>query len=62
MKDELTTISRADLDAMDADRVAYLGLAVDLFNHCLQTDPDFKNDWLYSKAMEVLRTRNETSM
>ena len=55
MKDEMITISEADLNAMEADRVAYLGLAVSLVNHCLQIDPGFKNDWLYAKAKEVLR-------
>lgn len=62
MKEKMITVSEADLNAMDADRAAYFGLAVSLVNHCLQVDPDFKNDWLYGKAMEVLRTRDETTL
>ena len=60
MKEEMETISAADLKACEEDMKAFFQLAVSLVNHCLQVDPEFKNDWLYGKAMEVLRVRDET--
>lgn len=57
MKEEMITISEADLKACEEDMRAYYGMAVSLFEHCLQIDPNFKNDWLYMRAKEVLWIR-----
>ena len=57
MNDELIVISKADLEACDRDRVAYLNIAVKLFNELLQRDADFKGSLLYDLASEVLITK-----
>lgn len=52
-------ISEADLKACEEDMRAYFGLAVELVNALMHTDPSFMYSDLYKKARKVLGVSDE---